>query len=78
MTAQHTPGRVALPYKVRIVGAPHGSPTYFRNGTFANVTNRYFATFEEAVRFCGSARRVIHAPGEAFRAAIAKATGSDQ
>lgn len=58
--------RVELPYKVRIIGGAHGSPTRFRNGYEANVTNRYFATMDEAAKFAGNPKRVIHAPGEAW------------
>lgn len=58
--------RVDLPYKVRIVGGPTGSPTRRRDGRVERVANRYFATLAEAVAFCGDARRVIHAPGEAW------------
>ena len=58
--------RVELPYKVRIIGGAHGSPTRRRCGRVERVTNRYFASHDEAVKFCGDFRRVIYAPGEAW------------
>lgn len=59
--------RVEMPYKVRIVGGPTGTPTRYRDGRVTRVANRYFATKAEAVAFCGDPRRVIYAPGEAWR-----------
>ncbi len=57
--------RVELPYKVRIVGGPWGSPTYNpRTRETRNVTNRYFATMEDTVKFCGDGRRVKYAPAK--------------
>lgn len=58
--------RVELPYKVRVIGGPHGSPTRRRDGRVERVVNRYFATMAEAVAFCGNAKRVIYVPGEAW------------
>lgn len=58
--------RVELPYKVRIIGGAHGSPTRRRCGRVERVTNRYFATMDEAAKFSGNPNRVIYAPGEAW------------
>ena len=59
--------RVEMPYKVRVVGGPHGSPTARRDGRVERVANHYFATKDEALSFCGNPKRVIYAPGEAWR-----------
>ncbi len=59
--------KIQLPYRVYIKGGPFGSPTRRRDGTVERVTAMYFATKEEAVKFCGNPKLVRHRPGEAWK-----------
>lgn len=56
--------RVELPFKVYI-HSHHAAVTVRRNGKCEKITSRYFATKEEAVKFCGDEKRVLYRPGEA-------------
>jgi hypothetical protein len=58
--------RIELPYRVATLSF-HVGATRYRNGHEARVTQRYFATKEEAVAFCGDPKKVKFAPGEAWK-----------
>jgi hypothetical protein len=60
--------RIEMPYKVYFQ-SPHAAVTRHRGGRLSQTTSRYFATREEAVKFCGDPKRVLHRPGECHRVA---------
>lgn len=61
--------RIEMPYKVYIQ-SPHAAVTRHRSGRLSQTTSRYFATKDEALKFCGDAKRILHRPGECFRVAV--------